>query len=141
MWIWIVPLAIGTFVIAAVSVGSVTADLSVKPRRSVYDLNEAIQYVADDLPDELTARISFEEVEAVLRLHNQFLMDKGLASTRTDEDLHEELLIVTDDEQLGWILGEVEKAELELSDTDVVQILESERGYYSAIGAFGGEVG
>ena len=47
MWIWIALLAIGAFVIAAASIGSVTGTLAEKPRRSVYDLAEATQFVAE----------------------------------------------------------------------------------------------
>ena len=45
--------------IAAVSVGSVTARLSTRARRSVYDLEEAVDFVADRLPPDLTAEISY----------------------------------------------------------------------------------
>ncbi len=141
MWIWITLLAIGTFAIAAVSVGGVTATLSTKPRRSVYDLSEAVEFVAESLPEDVTAQVSYEQVEAVLRLHSEFLTEKGLASTRTDDDLTEDLVMVTDDEQVAWILGRLDEQQVLLDDTEVVRILTAEQGYYQAIGAIGDEVG
>ena len=69
MWLWIVLGVICTFLIAAVSIGVVSGSLAARPRRSVYDLEEAVEFVADRLPDDLTARISFDDVRSVLLFH------------------------------------------------------------------------
>ena len=47
MWIWIVLAALVCFVVAAVTIGNVTNSLASRPRRSVYDLQEAVDFVAD----------------------------------------------------------------------------------------------
>jgi len=142
MWIWVVLLVICTFVIAAVSVGSVTGSLSVRPRRSVYDLPEAVGFVADRLPGEVTARVSYTDVEAVLGAHCDYLAAKGVASSRTADDVGDALVLVPDDEPVAWILGRLDDDELDrdLADDDVVTILEVEQGYYEAIGAIGPQV-
>ena len=49
IWWWIVLSVIGVFVIAAVSIGVVSSSLAQRPRRSVYDLLEAVDFVADRL--------------------------------------------------------------------------------------------
>ena len=140
MIIWILLAAVAVFVIAAVSVGSVSGSLASRPRRSVYDLDEAVEFVAERLPDEVTARLSFDEVRAVLEAHCDYLADKGVASVATADDIGTELLLVPDDEPLAWIIGRLEERSVDLSDDDVATILGVEERYYRAIGAIGGEV-
>lgn len=137
MWLWIVLAVICTFLIAAVSIGVVSGSLAARPRRSVYDIEEAVEFVADRLPDDLTARISFDDVRSVLLFHCDYLADKGVASERTADDIGSALVVVPDDEPTAYVLGKVEAAGVDLSDADVVTILDVELEYYRAIGAIG----
>ena len=140
MILWLRLAAVAVVVIAAVSVGSVSGSLASRPRRSVYDLDEAVDFVAERLPDEVTARLSFDEVRVVLEAHCDYLADKGVASVATADDIGTELLLVPDDEPLAWIIGRLEERSVDLSDDDVATILGVEERYYRAIGAIGGEV-
>ena len=137
MWLWVALAVVLTFVIAAVSIGVVSRSLATRPRRSVYDLEEAVEFVADRLPDELTARASFDDVREVLVFHCDYLAEKGVASERTADDIGTGLVVVPDDEPTAYVLGKVEAAGLDLSDDDVVTILDTEVLYYEAIGVFG----
>jgi hypothetical protein len=137
MWMWVALAVILTFVIAAVSIGVVSGSLASRPRRSVYDLEEAVVFVAERLPDELTARASYDDVRSVLAFHCDYLAAKGVASERTADDIGSALVVVPDDEPVAFVLGRVEEERLELSDTDVVAILDAELEYYRAIGAIG----
>jgi hypothetical protein len=137
MWLWIVLAVVGTFVIAAVSVGVVSGSLARRPRRSVYDIEEAVDFVADRLPDELTAQVSYDDVRSVLLFHCDYLAAKGVASERTADDIGSSLVVVPDDEPTAWVLGKVTDAGLDLADDQVVQILDAELAYYQAIGAIG----
>ncbi len=83
MLVWILLKALCVFVIAAVSIGMVSGSLARRPRRSVYDLEEAVEFVADRLPDELTATVSYDDVRSVLLFHRDYLANKGIASART----------------------------------------------------------
>lgn len=137
MWLWIVLAVVGTFVIAAVSVGMVSGSLARRPRRSVYDIEEAVDFVADRLPDELTAQVSYDDVRSVLLFHCDYLAAKGVASERTADDIGTALVVVPDDEPTAYVLGKVTDAGLDLGDDQVVQILDAELAYYEAIGAIG----
>lgn len=140
MLLWIVLGVICTFVIAAVSIGVVSGSLARRPRRSVYDIEEAVDFVADRLAPEVTAEVSFEEVRSVLLYHCDYLAAKGVASERTADDIGTSLVVVPDDEPVAYILGRVTDGGLELSDDQVLMILDAETGYYEAIGAFGPRV-
>mgnify|MGYP000883775898 FL=1 len=137
MWLWIALAVAATFVIAAVSVGVVSRSLAQRPRRSVYDLEEAVEFVADRLPDEVTARLSYDDLHSVLLFHCEYLARKGIASERTAEDVASSLVVVPDDEPIAYVLGRVEQEGLEIDDADVVTILDVELEYYDAIGAIG----
>jgi hypothetical protein len=137
MWWWIVLSAVLVFVIAAVSIGVVSGSLARRPRRSVYDLDEAVDFVADRLPQELTAVVSFDDVRSVLLFHCDYLAAKGVASERTADDIGTALVVVPDDEPTAYVLGKVGEQGLDLADEDVVAILNAELAYYEAIGAIG----
>ena len=104
-----VLLAIGTFVIAAASIGSVTGTLAQRPRRSVYDLAEAIEFVADRLPRRSLQSSSYDDVDAVLGAHCDYLTAKGVASAKAADDIGEDLVVVADDEPVAWILGRLDE--------------------------------
>lgn len=137
MWWWIVLSAVLVFVIAAVSIGVVSGSLARRPRRSVYDLDEAVDFVADRLPQQLTAVVSFDDVRSVLLFHCDYLAAKGVASERTADDIGTALVVVPDDEPTAYVLGKVGEQGLDLADEDVVAILNAELAYYEAIGAIG----
>jgi len=140
MWIWVLLSAVGTFVIAAVAIGSVTGRLARSPRRSVYDLEEAVEFVAERLPPALTAELSFDEVRSILGFHCDYLADKGLASSRTADEIGTGLVVVSDDEPVGYVIGRLEEAGIDIADDVVATVLNVENGYYEAIGAIGPQV-
>lgn len=140
MWWWIIAGVVCTFLIAAVSIGVVSGSLAQRPRRSVYDLEEAVEFVADRLPPEITAEISFDDVRAVLLFHCEYLAEKGVASERTADDIGTALVVVPDDEPIAYVLGKVEAGDVPVTDDQVLAILDAETLYYEAIGAFGPRV-
>lgn len=140
MWFWVILAAVVCFVIAAVTIGNVTGNLAARPRRSVYDIDEAVDFVADRLPDELTAQISYDDVRSVLLAHCDYLETKGVASAKAADDIGEGLVVVPDDEPLAWVLGRLEELGVGIADADVVTVLDAEERYYEAIGAIGPRV-
>lgn len=141
----IVVLALTAFVVfavAAVAVGRVVAAGSTSARQAVYDLDEATDWVADRLPFELQARLSHDDVRVVLAWYLDELEAKGVAYERDEErpDADEPgPLVVDEDAAAARVLGRVEEAgNLELSDVDVLLVLEEGLGYLRAIGAIGG---
>mgnify|MGYP000543890305 FL=1 len=139
IWIFVVLCAVLSFVIAAVSVGAVTAQQATKMRPAVFDLDEAVAFVGDALSPEVTARISYEDVRTVLGWHIDFLADKGVASGSTDATVGPDLVLVDEAQAVAYILGRVDDSGTTLTDTDVVEILQAQQKYYVKIGAIGVE--
>jgi len=145
IWLFAVLAVLTTFVVAAVAVGSTTAHLASRARRSVYVFEDAVDFVADRLPSEDTAVISYEDVQAVLTWRLEHLRDKGIASGRTADDPGTGLIVVGDTEPLAWILGRIEATEPgeaghDLTDEQVALILETNLDYERSIGLIGPEV-
>jgi hypothetical protein len=145
IWLFGVLALLTTFVIAAVAVGSTTAHLASRSRRSVYVVEDAVDWVADRLAPETTAVVTYEDVSAVLTWYLEHLRDKGIASGRTADDPGSGLILVGDSEPLAWIIGCVDATEPGepghgLTDEQVVAILDANRTYERSIGAIGDEV-
>jgi hypothetical protein len=159
VWVFGAVTVVAVVCIALVAVGRVTFTLAEQPRQSYYDVDEAIEYVAESLPGHVTAEVSYDDVRAVLGWHLDYLEAKGVAY-EPGEDPEEEParrpqpegvdvepvdpergpLVADDDEALAYVLGKLAESHREIDDADVVVVLESERRYLEAIGAIGREV-
>ena len=49
------------------AVGREAFTLGQQPKQAQFDLDEAVDYVADRLPDDVTAQLSFDDVRSLLR--------------------------------------------------------------------------
>ena len=49
-------------------------------------------------------------------------------------------MVVDDDEGIAFVLGRADADDLDVSDTEVAQVLDAELAYFEAIGAIGGPV-
>ena len=137
--ILLVVLAGGIVVLVAiVAIGREALVLGNQPRQAHYDLNEAVQYVGDRLPDAVTARLTYDDVRALLRWHLEYLRDRDVPRRR---DLVEGgPAVVEDDEGIAFVLGRADADGLDVTDEEVAAVLELELGYLGAIGAIGGAV-
>ncbi len=74
----LVVAAVIVFVIAAVVIGRESHRLDAVAPRTVYVFEEAVDYVADHLPEASQARLTRDEVARLLRWHMAVLREKGL---------------------------------------------------------------
>jgi hypothetical protein len=129
--------AVAVVVIALVAVGREAFTLGAQPKQAHFDLEEAVNFVADRLPDEVTAVLSFDDVQSILRWHLEYLRDRGVPARR--DQTAGGPVVVEDDEGIAWVLGRADDAGLEVTDEQVATVLEIELQYFEAIGAIGGE--
>jgi hypothetical protein len=139
------------FAVAAVTIGRVAATGARTARQAVFDLDEAVDFVADRLPYELQARLSHDDVRAVLAWYLDELEAERVAYERDELRLPDDdpidddadpipATIVLDEQNLAArVIGRAETAGLGLSDVDVLLVLEESEHYLEAIGAVGGE--
>jgi hypothetical protein len=140
--VFVVIAAVVVVVIGLVAVGAVAGRLASQPKRSVFDLDEAVQYIAARLPDDVTAVLSYEDVAEIVAWHLDYLEAKGVAG-RSDEDLDRPPpgpIITDDDEGVAFVIGRANDAGKAFEDVHVFEVLHAEQAYLEAIGAIGGEV-
>ncbi len=132
--------AVASFVIAAVVIGREARRLDAVAPRAVYDLDQAIEFVADRLPADTQARLTFEELRTLLKLHMRWLHDKGLQPADVidrPQDI-EEVIVLGEETLTAYLLGKAEEARIEvLDDVDVVHVVRAHLAYFDSIGAVG----
>ena len=130
------------FVIAAVTVGREARRLDAVAPRAVYDLEVAVAFVADALPEVTQARLTLDELRSLLVAHMRWLHAKGLQPEKVvdrPQDI-DEVLIVDELTVAAYMLGAAEESGIEvLDDVDVVNVVEAHLAYFDAIGAIGPE--
>lgn len=128
------------FVIAAVAVGREARRLDAVAPRAVYELEDAVSFVAAKLPQSSQARLTYDEVRKLLVAHMRWLHAKGLQPRDVvdrRQDIDDEL-VINEETLTAWLLGEAERLEIELlDDVDAVHVVQAHLAYFDAIGAVG----
>jgi len=134
--------ALLVFAIAAGTVGREAHRLDAVAPRAVYQLDEAVDFVADRLPPDSQARLTPAEVEQLLRAHLRWMHEQGLQPDKAVDARQtiDENLIISEDALVAYLLGEVEQSGVELlDDVDAVNVVDAHLAYFEAIGAVGPE--
>ena len=139
-WVFIVAAAVLVFVIAAGVVGREAHRLDAVAPRSVYLIDEVVEFVAEYLPIETQARLTPAELEQLLTFHMRWLHAKGLQPTnvidrRQDID---NLVVVGEDDLVAYLIAESERNGIDvMDDVDLVNVVDAHLAYFDAIGAVG----
>ena len=138
--VFIAAAAVCVFAIAAIVIGREARRLDAVAPRAVYDVDQAVEFVADMLPEVTQARLTPDELRAMLVLHMRWLHAKGLQPDRPVDKRQDidELLLISEDQLSAYLLAEAEKSGVELlDDVDVVHVVRAHLAYFDAIGAVG----
>ena len=138
--VFIAAAAVCVLAIAAIVIGREARRLDAVAPRAVYDLDQAADFVADRLPEVTQARLTPDELQAMLALHMRWLHAQGLQPDRAVDRRQDiaELLLISEDQLSAYLLSEAEKSGVELlDDVDVVHVVRAHLAYFDAIGAVG----
>lgn len=138
--VFIAAAAVCVLGIAAIVIGREARRLDAVAPRAVYDLDQAADFVADRLPEVTQARLTPDELQAMLALHMRWLHAQGLQPDRAVDKRQDiaELLLISEDQLSAYLLSEAEKSGVELlDDVDVVHVVRAHLAYFDAIGAVG----
>ena len=129
---------IAVFVIAAVVIGRETGRLSGEPPRPVFDLDEAVEWVADNLPFEVSAVLSHDDVRQIIDWNLEYFRSKGVSgngrSAHTDGPV-----VVGGAETVEYVLARAQALGSPYTATQVHAVLDAQMTYLEAIGAVGPE--
>lgn len=123
-------------VIALVAVGRETFTLAAQPRQALFDVEEAVDFVADSIPDEVSARITYDDVRHLVGWHLAHLADAGTPANRWDAG-RAGLVVVDDEEGAEVLMTRAVAAGLDVGPDDVAAVLDALLAYFDAIGAVG----
>jgi hypothetical protein len=139
VWIFAVVAALLVFAIAAATVGREAFRLGHQPPPTIFDLDEAVEVVADGLPEDAQARLTYDEVRHLIRAELDHLRAKGLFALPGEEVLAdgERDVVVADDEAVAVVLGAAEEAGLDVTDGDVYLVIAGLHAHLTEIGAVG----
>jgi hypothetical protein len=132
--------AVLVFAIAAGVIGREAHRLDAIAPRAVYQIDEAIDFVADRLPPDSQARLTPTEVETLLLAHLRWMHENGLQPDKAvdaRQDIDDDVL-VTEDALVAFLLAEAEAGGVDLlDDIDAVNVVDAHLAYFDAIGAVG----
>jgi hypothetical protein len=94
--------------------------------------------VANHLPFEVSAVLSFDDVHRILEWNLEFLRAKGMSSGGGGP-LPDGSVVVGPEEVADFVLGRARAADSPYSEDQVAAVLDAQFGYFDAIGAIGPE--
>ena len=141
IWIFVGVGAVMVIAIAVVALGVAVGRLERETTPAVYELESAVGYIADNLPAEVTARLTYDDVRMVVRWHLDWFGTIGL-STEYGEELGDQAVAagesaVAPDEAAVMAVVARSLAEGGPEPVDVVCILDLQMRYLADIGAVG----
>ena len=138
--LFIVLSAVLVFMIAAGAVGREAHRLDAVAPRVVYEIEEAVQFVADRLPADTQARLTFDEVQVLLREHLNWMATKGLQPEKPVDQVQNisEPVVVDENTLTAHLLARAGERGVEIvDDIDIVRVVDAHLAYFAAIGAVG----
>src|SRR6188768_1214158 len=99
------------------------AFLAARGAAVLFEVDEAVEFVASALPDDVSARLSYEDVEALLGWHLVHLAGR---SGEVD---------IVDDEVVADLVRRARQDDRAIDEADVRAVLDAEVAYLAAVGA------
>ena len=135
----LVALAI-VFAIAAVVVGREARRLDAEPPRPVFDPDEAVEWVANHLPFEVSAVLTHDDVRRILDWNLEYFRSKGVSGNGSTPHV-EAPIVVGGAETVAYVLDQAARTGATFTPEQVHAVLDAQMSYLEAIGAVGPEAG
>lgn len=116
--------------IAAVAVGRAARRLAAQEPASLFEFDEAVEFVATALPDDLSARLGYGDVRSIVAAHLAVLGRREAAGGD---------LVFVDEAMPALVAAEPDVRARNLSTAEVEAVLVAEVEYLEAVGAVGDE--
>ncbi len=128
------------FVIATVVVGREAHRLDAVAPRVVYEIDAAVEFVANKLPTDTQSRLTMDELRSLLLGHLNWLSERNLMPADVTDRIQDiDTPVIVDENVLSaFLLREAENRGVELfEDVDVIHVVDAHNAYFAAIGAVG----
>jgi hypothetical protein len=125
------------FAIAAVAIGRESSRLAAEPPRPVFDLDEAVAWVAGHLPFEVAAVLSHDDVRQMLQWSLTHLRSRGLSGNGTGPSAVGDTVVVGEEESIDYVLRRGRADGFDYTREQVRAVLDAQLAYLEVIGAAG----
>jgi hypothetical protein len=146
MWIYISVASVVVITAAWFAIVSVSAKLRYTPEQVVFDIDKATDYVADNLPEAITGRLSYQDVELLIKWELTYFRQRGIATYGSVDFLAEkasqsvETVFAHEDELVDQLYAQATENNLEIDTVDIVCVTELVNQYLVKVGAIGSTV-
>lgn len=134
--VYILAAAIFVFVIAAAAVGWETHRLDEASPQTVFDPDEAVEWVANRLPFEITAVLSHDDVRRILDWNLEYFRSKGVSGNGSSHTM-DSAVVVGGSETVAYVLDRAAAEGATYTAGQIHAILDAQLSYFEAIGAVG----
>ncbi|SRR5216683_3268565 len=138
IFVYVLALAAAVFAIAAVVVGREARRLDAVAPNPTFDLGEAVSWVADHLPFEVSAVLSHDDVRRIIDWNLEYFRSKGVAGNGHSGQIAGKV-VVGGAETVDYVLRRAATAGQSYTSSQVHAVLEAQMTYLEAIGAIGPE--
>src|SRR5690349_24688682 len=126
------------FGIAAGVIGREARRLDAVPPNPVFDLNEAVSWVAEHLPFEVSAVLSHDDLRQIIDWNLEYFRTKGVSGN--GHSAHTEgPVVVGGAETVDYVLHRAQATGSPYTAAQVHAVLDAQMTYLEAIGAIGPE--
>jgi hypothetical protein len=129
---------IAVFAIAAVVIGREARRLDAVPPRPVFDMDEAVVWVAEHLPFEIQAVLSHDDVRNIIDWNLEYFRSKGVSGNGSTPHLDSQV-VVGGAETVDWVMAKAQLAGSTFTAAQIHAVLDAQMTYLEAIGAIGPE--
>ena len=133
-WVAIAVIAVLVFVIAAVAIGRETHRLDAVAPAPTLDLYDAVDWIAEQLPAEISAHITYEDVRDIITWHVEEMQERGVEPTMGADG---SLVIVDEERSVESLALRSLREGRDVDPRHIRAILDAELAYFAAIGAIG----
>ncbi len=135
--VFFVVAGVFVFAIAAGVVGREARRLAAEPPKAMFDLDEAVDWVADRVPYDVAAELSHDDVRDIFRWHLQYFRSRGVTTNGDGPDGPAGPVVVGGADTVDFVLGQARRAGRDLDPGQVRTVLDVQMSYLQSIGAVG----
>ena len=137
-WVFAIVGLVAVLAIALAVVGREARRLDAVPPRPVFDMDEAVAWVAEHLPFEISAVLSHADVRNIIDWNLEYFRSKG-ASGNGSTPHFDAQVVVGGAETVDWVMTKAQQTGAAYTAAQVHAVLDAQMTYLEAIGAIGPE--
>ena len=137
LWVAAFVAAAIVLAIAAVVVSRESRRLAAEEYRPVFDLEDAVTWVAEHVPFEVAAELSHDDVRRILRWHLDYVRVRSASPNGREAHHAPGPVVVGGADVVSHLVQRSEAAGHPYTSSHVGAVLDAELGYLHSIGAIG----